>query len=108
MADVRKWSYNDIMIKLNNLKKIIDPSYIDAEIRFAKKYTDDITDALNIAYYNLKHKYSNINVYNFGFPRQVQYKLKQRHNQSIWDKTWTSNTSSSWTISTYNGSYWFL
>ncbi len=101
MADVRKWSYNDIVIKLENLKKIIDPYEIEHQIRIGKSYTDDITDALNIAYYNLKKKYLKIQMNKFGYIRPVTYIPRQREYYNYY-----SNYNSTWTISTNSSGYW--
>lgn len=108
MGDVRKWSYNDIKIKLENLKKIINPYEIEHQIRIGKRYTDDETDAMNIAYYNLKRFYSKIKGSRYGVERLVSYKPRQRtyfdyvDYKSLWNDT---NYSSTWTITTNSNGY---
>ena len=75
---VRKWSEKDIMIKLTNLGKKLGQIYIQAEIDFQKKYTDNYCDALNLAYYSLKNKFSKIQRSKFGFVRTPEYEPKKR------------------------------
>ena len=105
MEEVRKWSEKDIKIKLHNLRKRIPLSVIQQEVKLYKYATSNLADAMNLAYYSLKRRYSKINIYNFGVPKQVTYTPKTYGNWSTFNSAYyvpyTINaTSSSCTITT--------
>ena len=77
---VRKWSEKDIRIKLTNLAKILGMLNVQAEIQWQKKYTDNECDAMNLAYYSLKNKFSKIQRNTFGFVRTPEYEPKKKRN----------------------------
>ena len=93
MRNVRKWSSRDITIKLKNLTRIIPYNEIEREIKYAHHYTNNITDAMNIAYYSLKRKHSKIIMGNFGLIRQVEYKPKPSNRfYGYYSYNWSSSS----------------
>lgn len=72
----RKLPKDIVSIKLNNLKKIINPTIVENQIISSKSITDDETDALNIAYYSLKDAFSKIQRYKYGAVLSIDYKPK--------------------------------
>ena len=53
----KRWSKEVLEKRLENLKKVINPYFVDSELRIAKSLTENELDALYIAYYNLKDRY---------------------------------------------------
>lgn len=112
---VRKWSERDIMIKLTNLGKLLGWITVKAEIEFQMKYTDNTCDAMNLAYYSLKNKFSKIKRDKFGFVRTPEYEPKKRKSADYGQYMWynyndfTSLYTTSYTVtanSTYTNSIW--
>jgi hypothetical protein len=115
---VRKWSEKDIMIKLTNLAKKLGWLNVQTEIDFQKKYTDNTCDAMNLAYYSLKNKFSKIKRERFGFVRTPEYEPKKKRNYGydMWinyndymgynDYPGLYATSYTVTTSTYTNSIW--
>lgn len=91
----KKLPIDNVSVKLNNLKKIINPIIIEGEINAAKFATDDETDALNIAYYSLKNMFSKIKRYRYGTVLNVDYKPKTI--ESVWYKDYQFQNSYYWT-----------
>lgn len=108
MGEVRKWSSRDITIKLKNLTRIIPYNEIEREIKYAHHYTNDVTDAMNIAYYALKRKHSKIIMGNFGLIRQVEYKPKPSNRfygyYIPYSYTWSSSSNGYYIPSSYTWS----
>ena len=109
MGDVKKWSEKDIKIKLHNLRKRIPLKKIEEEVGRCKLMTDNLADAMNMAYYNLKWEYSKIDPSKFGRVRYVQYTPKPIYNNiwNIWYNQYmplSDGTSSSCTIYTSTSS----
>lgn len=112
----KRWSKEVIEKRLENLKKIIPPSIVDAEIRVAKVKADDELDALYLAYYSLKDSYCKIKRKTFGIPKNVKYTPKR---VAWYSNDWSAcydNTeyfyppttaSTSATIYTYNANDYF-
>jgi len=73
---VKKYDSNDISIRLQNLAKKIGFLNVYTEIEIQKNFTDDICDAMNLAYYSLKNKYSKINREKYGRLNAIYYKPK--------------------------------
>jgi len=69
----KKWSVEELRKRLENLKKITPSLVVDFQIAMAKTLTLDERDALYIAYYALKKKYSKINYSKFGGLKRVGY-----------------------------------
>lgn len=84
----RKLPKDIVSIKLNNLKKIINPTIVENQIIASKSITDDETDALNIAYYSLKDAFSKIQRYKYGVVLSIDYKPKTIR---IWYNDYTTN-----------------
>lgn len=110
---VRKWSEKDITIKLRNLGEKIGWMIVYTEIEYQKKYTDNICDAMNLAFYSLKNKFSKICRSNFGFVRVPEYEPKKTFfNGNVYD--WYNykdccnvyTTSYTTSASSYYGSIW--
>ena len=95
MKKVRKWSEKDIRIKLKNLKKIINPIFIEGEILFQQKYTSNLVDAMNLAFYSLKQRYSKISASKYGWINTIDYEpkpIKVQQNTPHWFETQNSYT----------------
>ena len=69
----KKWSREQIEIRLENLKKIIDPFIINMKIHKCKSLCDSEYDALYMAFYDLKDQYSRLPRIKFGAPKLIGY-----------------------------------
>lgn len=69
----KKWSMEQIVIRLENLKKIIDPFIINMKIHKCKALCDSEYDALYMAFYELKDQYSRLPRIKFGEPKLIGY-----------------------------------
>ena len=112
----KRWSKEVIEKRLENLKKIIPPSIVDAEITVAKIKADDELDALYLAYYSLKDSYCKIKRKTFGIPKNVKYTPKRvawySNDWSGWyttdsDYYYPTTATTSATIYTYNANDYF-
>lgn len=72
----KKWSMEQIVIRLENLKKIIDPFIINMKIHECKALCDSEYDALYMAFYKLKDQYSRLPRIKFGAPKPIAYTPK--------------------------------
>ncbi len=118
----KRWDLPTMEVRMENLKKVINPHIVETSIAYYETIADNRLDALYLAYYQLKDDYCKIKRRTFGKPKNVQYKPKQSTsgwytnnygNGTIWwspgDYTWnisTNYTSTSATI--YSNSSYFI
>ena len=93
----KRWSKEVLEKRLENLKKVIKPGYIEMAIRDAKQKTDNELDALYIAYYELKDKHCKLRRCSFGVPKQVGYVPKKKK-LGYYSPYWDDDDDWSWTI----------
>lgn len=113
MEPVKKYNWDEIVIRMNNLREKFGSYNVDTEIRLCCKYTDNKCDAYNLAYRKLKDKYTKIKRHRYGYVRTIDYEIKQRKPKlyipyTIYDNVYSNvySSSSSWTITTNSlGSY---
>lgn len=113
----KKWDLPTMEVRMENLKKVINPHIVETSIAYYENIADNRLDALYLAYYQLKDDYCKIKRRTFGKPKNVEYKPKQStswwyandyERNSIWwspdNYTWTITTSysSSATTATYS------
>lgn len=113
----KKWDLPTMEVRMENLKKVINPHIVETSIAYYENIADNRLDALYLAYYQLKDDYCKIKRRTFGKPKDVEYKPKKAtswwyangtSSNNIWwspnDYTWTITTSysSSATTATYS------
>lgn len=78
----KKWDLPTMEVRMENLKKIIDPHIVETSIDYYENVADNRLDALYLAYYQLKDDYCKIKRRTFGRPKNVEYKPKPKQSQS--------------------------
>lgn len=109
----KRWDLPTMEKKLENLKKIINPSVVDMTIWGYMNRAENRLDALYLAYYELKDIYCKVKRKTFGKPKSVDFEPKKQElngtASSVWwspsDYTWTVTTSSGNTVYTYDNYY---
>ncbi|MBO6254949.1 MAG: hypothetical protein J6O49_15105 [Bacteroidaceae bacterium] len=101
----KRWDLPTMEVRMENLKKIINPHIVETSIAYYENIADNRLDALYLAYYQLKDDYCKIKRRTFGKPKNVEYKPKK--STSWWYKndddsntTWWSPSNYTWTITT--------
>lgn len=111
----KKWDLPTMEVRMENLKKVINPHIVETSIAYYEGIADNRLDALYLAYYQLKDDYCKVKRRTFGKPKNVEYKPKQStsvlyvngtSSNNIWwspsDYTWTITTSYSSSATTYS------
>ena len=112
----KRWDLPTMEVRMENLKKVINPHIVETSIAYFETVADNRLDALYLAYYQLKDNYCKIKRRTFGKPKNVEYKPKKStwwyandygDNTIGWSSsnyTWTITTSysSSATTATYS------
>ena len=73
MKYLRKMPYDIVKIKIDNLRRIIDSTTIDYTISSNMFITSDMTDALNLSYYQLKDIFCKIDRRKYGVINSVNF-----------------------------------
>ena len=123
----KKWDLPTMEKKIDNLKKIIQPSTVDIYVSRYIDIADTRLDALYLAYYAMKDDFCKVKRRLFGKPKSVEFKYKANPatqwyysnyglygttaniSDSYWDyaaytSAVTSNTT--WTVTTATNTYW--
>lgn len=74
-AKARKYDIEEIVIRLNNLKKLVGSNYVNGVVSFYRTcVTVDDCDAMNLAYRWIKRRKSGIKLERFGMLKPIEYK----------------------------------
>lgn len=100
----KRWDLPTMEVRMENLKKVINPHIVETSIAYYENVADNRLDALYLAYYQLKDDYCKIKRRTFGKPKNVEYKPKK----STWwyandygsNTTWWSQSDYTWTVTT--------
>lgn len=126
----KRWDLPVMEKRLENLKKIIPCTVVDAYIRKYENMSDSKLDALYLAFYALKDTYCKVKRNTFGTPKMVDFKYKPVQSSqwyynnygladslygtaaSVSDTYWnyasftSAVESSTWTVTTAPNTYW--
>ena len=126
----KKWDLPTMEKKIDNLKKIIQPSTVDIYVSRYMDIADTKLDALYLAYYAMKDDYCKVKRRLFGKPKSVEFKYKPVQSSqwyysnygladslygtaaSVSDSYWnyaaytSAVTTNTWTVTTATNTYW--
>lgn len=126
----KKWDLPVMEKRLENLKKIIPCTIVDAYIRKYENIAYSKLDALYLAFYALKDTYCKVKRHTFGTPKMVDFKYKPVQSSQwyysnygladsiygtaadISDSYWnyaastSAVTANTWTVTTATNTYW--
>jgi hypothetical protein len=95
----KKWDLPTMEKRLENLKKIINPTTVDMAIVCYTNCVEDRLDALYLAYYDLKDRFCKIKRKIFGKPKEVEYVSKKQFIDNLNNTYWCPSTDYTWSIS---------
>ena len=73
-AKARKYDIEEIVIRLNNLKKLVGSNYVNDVVSFYRTHiTVDDCDAMNLAYRWIRRQKSRIKLEKFGTLKHIEY-----------------------------------
>lgn len=97
----KKWDLPTMEVRMENLKKVINPHIVETSIAYYEAVADNRLDALYLAYYQLKDDYCKVKRRTFGKPKDVEYKPKK-------STSWLNKSTSWWYANDYgdNAIWW--